>query len=423
MTLMATRRTLSGLAAGTLVLALIPWSPATAVASTATPIEHLVVIYQENASFDHYFGTYPVATNPPGSPTFTARDDTPPVNNLLPTPLNGNRDLIGSNPNSSPPHRLDHTQFETCSQSHAYGNEQTAAHGGLMDRFVESTDRSNCALPVPVDAPQVMGYYDGNTVTALWNYAQHFALSDNTYGTTYGPSTPGALNLVAGRTSEASAYVQHQPTTNIAGVVSSSTVFGDPDPFYDDCFTNRNEASLSGPNIGNLLNGSGVTWGWFQGGFARTNPLSEATAKCASKTRNLSGSDADDYEAHHDPFQYFASTANPHHLPATGVIGTTDQANHQYDLTDFWTAVDNGQLPAVSFLKAPGYQDGHPGPGNSDPLDEQQFLVQTLDRLQQSSQWSHTAVVIAWDDSDGWYDHAFPPNVHHSNQSPNDTLY
>ena len=82
-----------------------------------------------------------------------------------------------------------------------------------------------------------------------------------------------------------------------------------------------------------------------------------------------------DYVPHHNPFQYFASTANPQHLPPTSVamVGKTDQAKHLYDLTWFWEAARAGNLPAVSFLKAPAYQNGHPG--NSNPLDEQEFLV------------------------------------------------
>ena len=202
-------------------------------------------------------------------------------------------------------------------------------------------------------------------------------------------------------------------------------MYGDPDPQYDDCADAPTHVEMSGTNVGDLLTGAGVSWGWFQGGFARGNPVDEPTAVCDKTSPNLAGFADADYEAHHDPFQYFASTANPHHLPPSSdaAIGHDDQANHQYDLRDFWTAGQAGDLPAVSFLKAPGFQDGHPGPKNSDPLDEQDFLVETLNRIQQLPQWSSTAVVLAWDDSDGWYDHQFPPNVHHSHNAALDTLY
>jgi phospholipase C len=121
-----------------------------------------------------------------------------------------------------------------------------------------------------------------------------------------------------------------------------------------------------------------------------------------------------DYSAHHSAFQYYASTANPHHLRPTSVamIGKTDQANHQYDVSDFYDALKAGNLPAVSFVKAPSYQDGHPG--NSDPVSEQAFIVQVINTLQQSKDWNDTAVIINYDDSDGWYDHVTGPIVNAS---------
>src|SRR5262249_34944376 len=102
------------------------------------------------------------------------------------------------------------------------------------------------------------------------------------------------------------------------------------------------------------------------------------------------------------------------HLRPTSVhrIGQTDQANHQYDMDDFYDAVRAGNFPAVSFLKAPGYQDAHAG--YSDPLDEQNFVVQVINFLQQRPEWKSTAVVIAYDDSDGWYDHQMSPIVNQS---------
>lgn len=98
------------------------------------------------------------------------------------------------------------------------------------------------------------------------------------------------------------------------------------------------------------------------------------------------------------------------------LIGTSsDGANHQYDLTDFFTALNEGRLPAVSYLKAGAYQDGHAG--YSDPIDEQIFVVGVINALMQSPEWKETAVVIAWDDSDGWYDHQMGTIVIQSNVS------
>ncbi|GAC1526241.1 MAG: hypothetical protein NVS2B16_34580 [Chloroflexota bacterium] len=167
-----------------------------------------------------------------------------------------------------------------------------------------------------------------------------------------------------------------------------------------------------------MLNAGNATWGWFNGGF-RDNTTKHADLAYdqyvgTNPAKDPNGS-LTDYSAHHESFQYFASTSNPHHLAPSSVatIGTTDQANHQYDMSDFWSAAYAGNLPAVSFLKAPRYQDGHAG--YSDPLDEQAFLVDTINQLQSLPSWKSTAVIISYDDSDGWYDHVRSPIVNRSN--------
>ena len=130
-------------------------------------------------------------------------------------------------------------------------------------------------------------------------------------------------------------------------------MIGDPDPFYDDCGS-PDQVGLTGTNVGDLLNAAGVTWGWFQGGFKPSTPAtSTSPAVCASQTARLDGTLETDYSAHHEPFEYYASTSNPHHLPPTSVamIGQTDQANHQYDLSDFFNALKAGNLPAFRAKK------------------------------------------------------------------------
>jgi phospholipase C len=374
--------------------------------NTTTPIKHLVVIFQENISFDHYFGTYPYATNPSGEPKFNASSDTPSVNGLT-------QALLTHNPNAANPTRLDRSQALTCDQDHGYTAEQKAFDHGLMDKFVQNTSGSSCT-----DKSIVMDYFDGNTVTALWNYAQHFSMSDNSYGTTLGPSTPGALNLASGQTHGAT-------PASVPGSIDNGTIFNDLDPLYDDCSgtpsTQSPNVAMSGTNIGDLLNAKGITWGWFEGGFAPT-ATKNGKAVCGSSHKNIGGAAVTDYIPHHEPFQYYKSTSNPNHLPPTSTskIGYTDQANHQYDLQYFWTAAKAGNMPAVSFLKAPAYQDGHAG--YSDPLDEQHFLVNTINQIESLPTWSSTAIVISYDDSDGWYDHVMGPIVNQSNDPNADAL-
>jgi len=423
---------------------------------TATPIKHLVVIFQENVSFDHYFGTYPLAQNNPGETPFKPSKRTPKSINNLVTPLDTTNhfvplvgvDLINHNPNSNPaapatpnnsrqndgaasnPFRLSPAQAVINDQGHNYTPEQEAYNNFHMDGFPAWT---GVAGPPPSPPPAivatkglVMGYYDGNTTTALWNYAQHFALSDNHFSTTFGPSTPGALNLIAGQNSGFSAFNSHVPSSHeVSDGSANFTMIGDGDPLFDVCSNPAvDQATIAGRNIGDMLNAKGITWGFFEGGFDLTVVNPNGTTGCL---RSHAATEppfpvSQDYIPHHQPFQYFASTRNPTHDRPSSVaaIGhslipgthTPDKANHQYDLHDFFDALNAGHLPAVSYLKAFAFEDGHAG--YSDPLDEQHFVVRTINALQKSPFWSSTAVVIAYDDSDGFYDHQMPPIVNPS---------
>jgi phospholipase C len=401
-------------------------APQEAVA-TATPIKHIVVIFQENVSFDHYFATYPKAANPPGEPAFTAAPGTPSVNNLA------RANLLADNPNftnkangadAAEPFRLDRTQANTADQNHAYTAEQQAYDDGKADLFPKYTGKGT---PGGVGAfatkGQVMGYFDANTVMAMWQWAQHFAMSDNAYTDTYGPSTPGALEIVAGQTNGMQIVKTSKKPSTLAAVsyyiddgAGGITMINDVDPGYDACSSATDQAMMQGRNIGDLLNAAGITWGGFMGGFNLDRNNANGTAGCRRSTHStVVGADIVDYIPHHNWFQYFASTANPKHARPSSVqaIGyslesdgkTPEPANHEYGLADFEQAVAAGNFPSVSYIKMPAYQDGHAG--YSDPLDEQAGDVALIDFLERQPQWKSTAVIIAWDDSDGWYDHAF----------------
>jgi phospholipase C len=408
-------------------------------AGTASPIEHLVIIFQENVSFDHYFGTYPVASNPSGEPAFHPADDTPSVNGLG-TLTNGNPDgvLLTHNPNATNPangsdainpFRLGRLQASTCDQDHNYGDEQKAFDQGLMDLFpatvgVGSSSFCNASFSYGKGKGLVMGYFDGNTVTALWNYAQNFAMNDNSFGTTFGPSTPGLLNLVAGNTYPAT--LTGPATTGVIAVTNGiGTVVGDPDPTGDVCSRTASTVRLGGPNIGDLLNQKNVSWGAFMGGFDLTIKNSNGTSGCdrSNPASPANNGPTKDYIPHHAFFQYYGSTINANHTRPSPLraIGTSNDggANHQYDLHDFFDALRVGNMPSVSFLKAIAAQDGHAG--YSDPLLEQEFLVKTVNTIMQSPFWKNTAIVIMYDDSDGWYDHQMSPIINPSSVNTGNT--
>jgi phospholipase C len=409
-----------------------PPTPPTPTTSSAA-IKHVVVIFGENVSFDHYFATYPVAANLPGETPFTAAAGTPVPAGLSTALLTNNPNLANSanGAGASNPYRLDPSQAATADQDHDYNDEQKAFDNLKMDLFPLSVgaadspsfNTGNGANPVNLTKGLVMGYYDGNSVTAIWNYAQHYAINDHSFDTTFGPSTPGAINLASGQTNGVIADDANSAGSIVPDGNGGLTLVSDQDPSGDICSAGTGTVHFSPKNIniGNLLNSANVTWGFFEGGFdlGVTNP-DGSTACGRTHTGVAPLPKKADYIPHHEPFQYYASTANLNHLRPTSIaaIGTTDQANHQYDTHDFTDALAAGNMPAVSFLKAPGYQDAHAS--YSDPLDEQTFLVNTINAIQKSSFWSSTAIILAYDDSDGWYDHL--SNVINGSTGPQDFL-
>jgi phospholipase C len=440
----------------------IPNPLSSAAFPTRTPIKHLVVIFGENRSFDHYFATYPNAQNNVGETPFRASPFTPVANNLM-TPLNPednfrpirNLDLLGNNPNgphgtgasvnganASNPFRLGPTKAWTTGNNHGYTAEQEAYDNGKLDLFPANTGEAgaigNACNPNVAGDPGcqlinqsiTMAYFDGNTVMAWWNLAQHFALNDNTFTSMFGPSTPGALNLISGQTNGFLAQIANSASglvatsNDVADGHGNFTDIGDIDPLGDPCSSTTSAVRLDGTNIGDLLNQRNVTWGWFAGGFNLSIKNSNGTTGCARSTQLVGNPNLTeaDYVPHHTPFQYYPSTSNLTHARPSSIasIGhskipgtnTPEPANHNYDVQDFFAALSAGNLPAVSFLKAPSFQDSHPS--NSDPIDEQNFIIQVMNALQQSPEWRDTAVILTYDDSDGWYDHQMPAIVNPS---------
>jgi phospholipase C len=276
-------------------------------------------------------------------------------------------------------------------------------------------------------------------------------LNDNNYTTQFGPSTPGALNLISGQTNGFSATMNvfdpadptgktllhgtHEAFGDAAKTPDNVTEIGDGDPLQDVCSNPKiDQVTMAGKNIGDLLNAKDITWGSFMGGFDLTVVNADGTTGCLRHSNPTApGTPAFtsvDYIPHHAWFQYYASTRNPTHARPSSVeaIGhsliphtnTSDPANHNYDINDFFTALNAHKLPAVSFLKAAAFEDGHAG--YSDPTDEQHFLVRVINALQKSPEWSETAVIILYDDSDGWYDHQMPPIANPSFNPAVDTL-
>ena len=283
---------------------------------------------------------------------------------------------------------------------------------------------------------QTMGYWDGNSTQALWNYAQHFTISDNFHQLTYGPSVLGHLSHIYGATGP----LDTRYTTNSSLFINSLIGFVTKDgkgnyfmeenlnPVLDVCSnpnitSNTNDETSTSAvlmqtrNIGNLLSEYQISWGWFAGGFRN-----KVDNNCTETGYNQFGTNITTFQSAVEPFQFSAATANPFHLPPQqgDLIGGEGQANHQYDLSDFVTALNQDKLPAVVYLKAKNYQNGHGY--TSSPGDEQNWLVNVMNKIQQSKAYGRgdTAIIITEDDSDGGYDHVIEPPHRTYN---NNTMY
>jgi phospholipase C len=227
--------------------------------------------------------------------------------------------------------------------------------------------------------------------------------------------------MFSGQTNGVTATLNGTGDEVSGGSDGSLTVIGDPDPIGDVCSSpTRNQVTMGGKSIADLLKAAGVSYGSFLGGFNLSITNSNGTTGCARSSTGLSGTTAD-YVPHHSWPQYFRSAANPTHArPASmAEIGNNGPANHVYDLQDFMAVAQTGSIPAVSFIKMIAIQDGHAGYSN--PLDEQTGVVTLVNTLMQQAFWKDTAVVILYDDSDGWYDHQMGPIVNQST-GPADAL-
>jgi phospholipase C len=385
---------------------------------TTTPIKYVVVIFQENNSFDHYFGTYPNALYPSGGAVgtqfpagespFVPLPNTPSINGLSP---------FLNNLSAVAPFRLDRSQALTCDNNNGYNAEQVAYNSGSVNLFPPATSgTTEVTAGTPCISDLSVGYYDGNTVTALWNYAQYFAMSDNYFDTEFGVTEEGHQNLVAGQTNTTSTL-----PASAGGKVVNGSIIANVEAGVDDCVVASSKTApviMTSKNIGDLMNSAGLSWGWFYGDFPESGGSTHITSTQCSNTPS-----GNTYNSHYSPFMYYATTSNQHHLSpsSAAAIGTSaDQANHNYSLVDFQNALNANNLPSVTFLKAPTTETGHPA--NSTPLEEQTFLVDTINMLQATPFWSQMAIFITYDDSDGWYDHVMPPIVNQSSDAANDVV-
>ena len=352
-------------------------------------IQHIVVIFMENRSFDGMFGRFPGANGLTNAGAAAIQvDASGQPYKTLPRPF----DSRTKAPDPRFPANLPNRPFDmsrhvpiaekTGDLIHAFYREQMQIAGGAMNRFVESSNAAGLA----------MGYYDTKG-TYLWKLAQEFALGDAMFHSAFGgsflnhamlacscafrwPEAPADLVAKAGANGELIADGQVTPDGYAVNTSRSVYLHGpaDIDPA-------RLVPPQTMPHIGDRMDAAGVSWTWYAGGY------DEALAGHAPR----------DFQYHHQPFQYFANLAP----------GTAAQKAHLRDYNDLLRDIADGKLPQVVFYKPVGPMNQHPGYAEIATGDTHLREIVTL--LRASRAWDSTLLLITYDENGGTWDHVAPP--------------
>ena len=361
--------------------------------SSLAAIEHVIVIYQENWSFDGLLGKFPGANGIAGaSPTSLAQTDRqgrryatlPPAIDTRPQPPVPDARI----PADLPVAPFDLAPFvpptsRTGNPIHRYYQQQHQINGGRMDRFVAWTNVGGL----------VMSYYDATSLP-LGRLAREFVLADNFFHAAFGgsllnhmwlvcactPRWPEAPADLRARLDDHGLLIEDGEVSPDGYIVNTAYTVNTPHParITD---PRRLVPSLTLPTIGDRLDDKGIAWAWYAGGW------NEA----------LAGRPHARFAYHHQPFAYFAKWAD----------GTGAKAKHLRDEADFLRDVAAGRLPAVAFVKPLGTDNEHPN--TSEPLTGQQHVMELVEAVRASALWPRTLIVVTYDENGGRWDHVAPP--------------
>jgi phospholipase C len=330
-------------------------------------IKHVIMIMQENRSFDHYFGTFPGANGIPmknGKPSVCVTD---PKSDICWQPYHDPRMRHGGGP-------------------HGSKNARGDVNGGRMDGFIEQAHDSphRCKNPNdPVCASEsaidVMGYHDDREIPNYWEYARQFVLQDRMFQPNASWSLPEHLFMV-------SAWSAHCKTDN---PFSCHNALTDP--------AGRGGGPLAGHNpkyawtdLTHLLHGAGVSWGYyvFKGAEPDCREDEDIDCKPASQKATTPG------------------IWNP--LPNFTTVKRNRQVRNIQSINHFFRAAKAGNLPAVSWV-IPNNRVSEHAPSRVDV--GQAFVTKVVNAVMESSNWESSAIFLSWDDWGGFYDHVKPPTV------------
>ncbi len=386
-----------GLWIGALILVLAPGSMAPVLSSAAgSPLDrinHFIIIFQENWSFDGLFGKFPGANGLANAgATVRQVDKNGQPYTVLPQPIDGRLKPPGPDPRfpaNLPVEPFNLAQFVLPTETtgdliHKFYREQYQINGGKMDKFVAWSDAGGL----------VMSYYDA-TNWPVGRLAQQFVLADNFFHAAFGDSFLNHMWLICActpRWPDAPADMRIQLDANGIEVKSGAVT---PDGYAlhtSYTINNPHPANITDPKqlvpnqtfptIGDRLSEKGISWAWYAQGFKDA----------------LAGRPHRDFKFHHQPFAFFANYAD----------GTRAKAAHLKDEEDFLADLARGQLPAVSFVKFMGTYNEHP---NQIFMLGQERVAQTVRAVMNSPLWDGVAIIITYDENGGRWDHVAPPKV------------
>jgi phospholipase C len=345
-------------------------------------INHVIVIYQENWSFDGLYGSFPGASGLANAGPVTQLDPNGVPYTALPQTDSHLLNVV------LPVAPFDLSQYVPPNQTtrdlvHRFYQEQIQIDGGKMDKFVEVSDAKGLAL----------SHYNAADLPE-GKLAQQYTMADNFFHAAFGGSFLNHFWLVCA----CSPVWPNAPASIVAQLDANGNLVKDgqvtPDGFAVNTSFTVNQphpASITDPtrlvpnqtlpNIGDRLSEAGVSWAWYSGGWNNA----------------LAGHPDPLFQFHHQPFAYFANFAD----------GTAAKAQHLKDETDFFSALSSDTLPAVSFIKPLGPDNEHPG--YTSLLRGQQHVADIVSKVQQSKDWQDTAIIITYDENGGRWDHVAPP--------------
>jgi phospholipase C len=348
-------------------------------------LDHIVVIYLENRSFDNLYGEFPGAAGlaaAVGAPlqvdeSGAAYATLPAVPGMGSIPT-----TLGNTPFSI--EQFVPANVPTRDLVHRFYQEQLQIGGGRMDKFALVSDAKGL----------VMGFYH-TAGLPLAAEAARYTLCDNFFHAAFGGSFLNHFWLVAARTP----VFPDAPASAVAQLDAAGSLVRDgfvtPDGYaINTAFSVNTPHPATVPlaqlvpnqtfaTIGDRLSEKGISWAWYAGGW------NDAVA----------GHPDPLFQFHHQPFVYFTNYAD----------GTPAKAEHLKDEQDFLAALATGRLPAVSFVKPVGIDNEHPG--YTDVITGERHVQQLIDAVRSSPHWNHTAIIITYDENGGFWDHVAPPVV------------